>query len=127
MIGRSHRFHGRGSIRRLYANGKSVRSGLLALRYAPNPRRDAYRLGVVVSRKVSKSAVLRNRIRRRLYERVRILSSSYAAYDLLISVYDAKVADMPSDELDKEVQKLLLKAKLTTTKPTSYDTLESKD
>ena len=127
MIGRTHRFHGRGSIRRTYANGHSVRSSLLALRYSENPKRKSYRAAVVVSRKVSKSAVLRNRIRRRIYERVRILFASDKPYDLLISVYDARVADIPSAELDAELRKLLQKAKLVSAQPTTRGTLEPKD
>lgn len=124
MIGRSNRFHGRATIRRLYANGKSVRSSMLALRYAPNPRRNAYRLAVVVSRKISKSAVVRNRIRRRIYERVRILSGSLEACDLLVTVYDVRVATMASDELDREVAKLLHKARITSAETPGHDIVE---
>jgi len=116
MTARRNRFHGRASIQRLYKNGASARSGLLALRYVYNPRRDSYRLAVVVSRKVSKSAVVRNRIRRRIYERVRILySSSLKPYDLAVLVYDEKVAAMPPKELDRELNKLFQKAKLAAT------------
>jgi ribonuclease P protein component len=98
----------------LYARGESVRSGALALRFASAPpQRTTYRLAVVVSRKVSKSAVVRNRIRRRLYENVRILSSSFTSpYDLLLVVYDEKIAILPSDNLTQEVAKLIQKAKL---------------
>ncbi len=127
MIGREHRFHGRGSIQRLYKGGKSVRSGALALRYAPNPRRSSYRLAVVVSRKVSKSAVVRNRIRRRLYENVRILSSSFTApYDLILVVYDASLAELPADKLHDEVVKLIQKAKLTSANPNQHAIVEPK-
>jgi ribonuclease P protein component len=115
MIGRNNRFHGRASIQRLYKSGKLVRSASLSLRFAPNPRRTQYRLAVVVSRKVSKSAVVRNRIRRRLYENVRILSGSLSVpHDLLLVVYDESIADKPAPELRSEVEKLLKKAKLTT-------------
>lgn len=118
MIGRTHRFHGRAGIRRLQQNGKSIRSGAFALRFAPNDRTKSYRLAVVVSRKVSKSAVVRNRIRRRLYERVRILSSDFTApYDLALMVYDERIASMAAPELDQEVARLLQKAKLTSTTP----------
>ena len=114
MISRKHRFHGRASIQRLYKNSNMVRSGSLSLRYAPNPRRDQYRLAVVVSRKVSKSAVVRNRIRRRIYENVRILSESFTLpHDLLIVVYEDTIATTPVDDVYREVEKLLKKAKLT--------------
>lgn len=119
MIGRTHRFHGRAGITRLQRTGQTVRSGALNLRYAPNPRVSGYRLVVVVSRKVSKSAVVRNRIRRRLYERVRILSNSFTAapHDLSLTAYDERVADMPAAELDAEVAKMFAKAGLTSAEP----------
>lgn len=121
MIGREYRFHGRGSIQRLYGRGKAVRAGALSLRYVPNRKLPAYRLAVVVSRKVSKSAVVRNRIRRRLYERVRILSGQFpAAYDLILVVYDAALATAPAAELDRELMKLLLKAKLVPAGPQQH-------
>ncbi len=120
MIGRTNRFHGRAAIARTQKNGSSVRSGMFALKFAANPKRSSYRLAVVVSRRVSKSAVVRNRIRRRLYEHVRILSSSFtAAYDLVIMAYDEQVATIPPTALDSEVTKLFKKAKLT-----SADTLK---
>jgi len=115
MISRKHRFHGRASIQRLYKNSNMVRSGSLSMRYAPNLRRDQYRLAVVVSRKVNKSAVVRNRIRRRVYERVRILSESFdSPNDLVIVVYEDMIATASADAVHGEVVKLLKKAKLTT-------------
>ena len=113
MIGHSNRFHGRAGIQRLYAKGKSVRAGSLALKYATNGR-SSYRLAVVVSRKVSKSAVVRNRIRRRLYENVRILSDSFVEpFDLVLLAYDASLAELPTAELAREVERIVKKAKLT--------------
>jgi len=127
MISRKNRFHGRASIQRLYKNGQLARCGSLSLRYAPNPRRTQYRLAVVVSRKVSKSAVVRNRIRRRLYENVRILSTSLSApYDLSIIVYDESIAEKPVDELAEEVAKLFKKAKLTTSGTSVHAIVEPK-
>ncbi|HSX30384.1 MAG TPA: ribonuclease P protein component [Candidatus Saccharimonadales bacterium] len=115
MIGRSHRFHSRGSVRRLHRTGKTLRLGpLLVLRYAPNLQGASYRLAVVVSRKVSKSAVVRNRIRRRLYERVRILSSSFdKSYDLILIVYDESIAKLEAAKLDLQIKELFRNAKLT--------------
>ncbi len=96
------------------------------LRYAPNPRRKSYRLAIVVSRKISKSAVVRNRIRRRLYENVRILSSSFVdPYDLIIVVYDEKVAAMPAEQLAKEVAKLIQKSKLAAVKAAPHGIVET--
>lgn len=127
MISRINRFHGRASIQRLYKNGKMVRSGSLSMRFAPNSHRDQYRLAVVVSRKVSKSAVVRNRIRRRVYENVRILSNSFTApYDLMIIAYDESLADMPAESLRLDVVKLLSKAELIPSSSLAHAIVEPK-
>jgi ribonuclease P protein component len=128
MISRTHRFHGRAGLKRLYGNSKTARSGILSLRYAPNGRHTGYRLAIVVSRKVSKSAVVRNRIRRRLYESVRILSGSFTApHDLILMVYDEKVATMPAAVLATEVTKLCQKAGLSAVLAPKHAIVETKE
>lgn len=125
MLGRNFRFHGRGSITRLYARGSTVRTGSLALRYSLNPKRKDYRVAVVVSRKVSKSSVVRNRIRRRIYENVRILSKDFTApYDLVFTAFEAKIATIPAPELAADVAKLCKKAGLTSVKTAPRDIVE---
>jgi ribonuclease P protein component len=128
VIGRNNRFHGRSSLARHYAKSKSVRTSTMALRFLVNNRRREYRMAVVVSRKVSKSAVVRNRIRRRLYERVRILSTGFTEpYDLVLLAYDEKLATMPAPDLAAEVQKLLQKAATTPAQSAQHAIVESKE
>jgi len=111
MINRTHRFHGHGSLRYVYQRGELVRAGKLSLKYVLNERRQEYRLAVVVSKKVSKSAVLRNRIRRRIYEIVRHLQADITApYDLVITVFSEDVRDMPNAELTRLITSQLEKA-----------------
>ncbi len=111
MINRQHRFHGHGSLRFVYQRGASVRGAHHALRYCKNPKRHTYRLAVVVSRRVHKSAVVRNRIRRRLYEAVRLEAGGFSQpYDLVFTVYDAQVAEMTPAALRASVRDQLVKA-----------------
>lgn len=111
MISRSHRFHGHGSLRYVYQNGQTVRGPLTSLKYTVNKRRRTYRLAVVVSKKISKSAVVRNRIRRRLYEAVRQHETALVQpYDLALTVFHEQVATMPSDELQRLVRAQLRQA-----------------
>jgi ribonuclease P protein component len=113
MIGRKNRFHGHGSLRYVYRNGQTVRGPLCALKYAPNTRRTEYRLAVVVSKKVHKSAVVRNRIRRRLYETFRLESSAFKQpYDLVVTVFNEQVATLPAEEVQKMVHAQLKQAKI---------------
>ena len=72
MIASKYRFHGHGSLKFLYKNGQAVRSRYFTVRYITNPRRQQPRFAGVISKKVHKSAVGRNRIRRQVYERLRV-------------------------------------------------------
>jgi ribonuclease P protein component len=106
MLARRHRFHGLHSLDAVYRHGQTIRGPLFLVRYSPNSKRSDYRVAVVVSKKVHKSAVVRNRIRRRVYEVVRTHGLS-ANLDIIITVFDETVATMPADQLQKSLRKLL--------------------
>lgn len=106
MIGRQNRFHGYNSLRRVYRSGRMARGPLLAIKALENPRRGTYRAAVVVSRKVSKSAVARNRMRRRLYASVRELAAGFAGpYDIVITVFNDGVLQTAPTELSGQLKK----------------------
>lgn len=111
MIDASHRFHGQGSLRFVYAKGRTVRAGTVSLRYIFNSRETAYRAAVVVSRKVNKSAVVRNRVRRRIYEIIRKNAELITEpYDLIFTVYGQEVAEMPHAALSQLIISQLTQA-----------------
>jgi ribonuclease P protein component len=113
MISRKHRFHGYGSLRYVYQHGKTVRGPMSSLKFVPNTRRTSYRLAVVVSKKVNKSAVTRNRIRRRLYEAVRECESEIKEpYDMVLTVFSEQMATVPVEELREVVASQLKQAKI---------------
>lgn len=107
MIARTHRFHGRGSLRYVYSHGRTVRGQFCALKFTPNDRRKTYRTAVVISKKINKSAVVRNRIRRRIYEVVRLHMPKEQAVDMIFTVFSDKLADMPAETLQKTILSLL--------------------
>lgn len=111
MIDTTHRFQGHGSLRFVYQKGKTVRGAFGSLKYIVNKRRTTYRVAVVVSRKVHKSAVVRNRIRRRLYEIVRNEAHRITdPYDLVFIVYSDQLAELPADQLRAAICEKLEKA-----------------
>ncbi len=111
MIGRAHRFHGYGSLRGVYQRGKTARSPLINLRYSARDPKKPYRVAVVVSRKVNKSAVVRNRIRRRIYEIVRTNDQDIKpGTDLVFTVFNDQVAGLEVPKLHKTITDLLEKA-----------------
>lgn len=108
MINRGHRFHGYGSLKYVYAHGQTIRGPLFSVKSVVNQRRKAYRLAVVVSRKVNKSAVVRNRIRRRIYETVRLCEPDIIKpFDIVITVFHDTVIDLGSSDLQKQVRRQL--------------------
>jgi ribonuclease P protein component len=85
----------------------------MALRYAYNPRQTTYRLAVIVSRKIHKSAVQRNRVRRRLYAIVQQVEDRITEpCDLVLTVYSDQVVSLPQPELEELVRRLLLKGSI---------------
>jgi ribonuclease P protein component len=85
----------------------------MSLRYSPNPKRHTFRLAVVVSKKINKSAVARNRMRRRIYEAFRELELVDQPYDLVITVFQASLEELPADELRQQVASLIEQAELS--------------
>jgi len=88
-----------------------VRGSVISIKYKLDERRPGYRVAVVVSKKVSKSAVVRNRIRRRVIENIRLLEDQISQpYDLVVTIFDEKVATMPAEELTDVLKNLLRQA-----------------
>jgi ribonuclease P protein component len=108
MLIRRHRFHGYGSLKRVYSSGRTVRGSIISLRYLKRDPKRPYRAAVVVSAKVSKSAVTRNRIRRRVYEIIRANEDSIKpGTDLIFTVYSDKTARLEAAELKTQITTLL--------------------
>lgn len=113
MLAFKYRFHGHGSLRYVYTHGESARSRLLTIKHSRHPKRKTPRIAVVVSKKVHKGAVGRNRIRRRLYEIIRHeIGQFYENQDLVVIVFSSEVLTMPHDELKETVQQLLVSGNL---------------
>src|SRR5436189_5425876 len=111
MIGQKNRFHGIGSLRFVYSRGKTVRGPLFAVRVVNNNHRNSYRAAVVVSRKIHRSAVKRNRMRRRLYELTRQLAPAIdGPHDIVITVFSDQVLEVKSNLLGQQLKKQLKEA-----------------
>ncbi|HSX27983.1 MAG TPA: ribonuclease P protein component [Candidatus Saccharimonadales bacterium] len=108
MLSAAYRFHGHRSLSFLFRQGNVTRRKMLSLKYILNSRRPTSRCAVVVGRKVSKSSPVRNRIRRRIYEIVRVhWTELQSGYDMAFFVYDDSVATLEHAELEALVVGLL--------------------
>lgn len=107
MLAKKYRFHSRGGVKYTYKHGKTIRTPKMSLIYNKNIR-GYTRCAVVVSKKVDKTAVARNKIRRRVYEAIRLeLSRFPEKRDYIFVVYTKEVLSMEFTELRALVNSLL--------------------
>ncbi|MBR5389240.1 ribonuclease P protein component [Candidatus Saccharibacteria bacterium] len=107
MLVKEYRFHSRGGVKSVYRSGKTIRRPDLSLIFCDNSRGKT-RFAVVVSKKVIKSAVGRNRIRRRIYEIIRLnLDKFKKPRDYIFVIYSKAVKDQPYLELQKTIRSLI--------------------
>ena len=112
MLSKKYRFHSRGGVRYVYQKGKTIRSPRMSLVFVKNER-GFTRIAVVVSKKVMKTAVGRNRIRRRVYEALRKnLEYIPKSQDYVFVVFSKDVMTMPFSELEKSLGELVSEAKV---------------
>lgn len=113
MIPFSYRFHGHNSLRYVYKNGQAFRNHFATLKITTNKQRKRSRIAVVVGKKVLKSAVGRNRIRRRIYEYIRQQIPRFADnFDIVLVVSSSEFVSMPGNDLIDQIEGLLTQSGL---------------
>ena len=111
MIAFTNRFHGHGSLRYVYQNGQAVRSRLVTMKTIQNKHRKNSRIAVVVSKKVLKSAVGRNRIRRRVYEYIRTQLPEFTdVFDIVFIITSPEMRDIEYNEIISQIRQVLVQA-----------------
>lgn len=111
MLAARYRFHGHGSLRYLHKNGQATRTRYFVVKAVENKRRPSSRLAVVVSKKVLKSAVGRNRIRRRVYEILRNeIDSINPLFDAVVIVTTPELLVLSHSELHRLVVESFIRA-----------------
>lgn len=112
MLAKKYRFHSRGGVRFTYQKGKTIRMPKLSLVHNDNSR-GHQRFAVVISKKVMKSAVGRNRVRRRVYEAIRMnLPYFKDKKDCIFVIYSKDIKDMPYEKLIKLIRDLLEQSRI---------------
>ena len=113
MLNQKYRFHSRGGVRYVYQKGKTIRTPKASLVFVDNPR-GFMRFAVVVSKKVIKSAVGRNRVRRRVYEALRLnFDDIPKKRDYVFVIYDKNFKNIPFCEIEDILADLLAAAKIS--------------
>jgi len=111
MITRTHRFKHRLAVQAAYRGAKTARAPMMSLKYSIKYNQP-WRAAIVVSKKVSKSAVKRNRIRRRIYEWLRINENLIPeGTQMIISVFDDRIGTIEPKELSQNLESLVKQIK----------------
>lgn len=112
MLGKKYRFHSRGGVKYVFQHGKTVRRAQMSLVFVPNDK-GFTRIAVVVSKKVAKSAVERNKIRRRVFEALRLNFDLIPKNnDYIFVVFTKSVKNMKFAELEKLLGELVEESKM---------------
>ena len=112
MISSKYRFHSRGGVKYTYKNGQTIRHQNINLIYNKNTR-GKQRFAAVVSKKILKSAVGRNRIRRRIYEAIRYeLKNIKQPIDCIFVIYSKDYQTKPFSEIKQDIRVLLKQANI---------------
>jgi len=102
MLTKPYRLSRQSDFGKLKKNGRSFFSPSLRFRYLANYLPQS-RFSVVVSTKISKKAVVRNRLRRQLLEIIRLnLAKIKPGYDFLIFT-SQKALDLDYGQMEQEV------------------------
>lgn len=94
-------------FQQVFNKGRFINSDLISVRFLGNSTDDT-RVGFIVSKKVSKKAVLRNRVKRKLREVMRVnMEKIKGGFDIIIT---AKSIEL--EEIDKTLEELLKRSNL---------------
>lgn len=113
MLASKYRFHGPHSLRFVYRSGETAHSHICKIKYVQNKNQDSSRFAIVVSKKVHKSAVGRNQIRRRFYEVIRQqLPHIKAGVDIVVIVVSGEALSLSTREISENLEQLFHEAGL---------------
>ncbi len=94
-------------FQQVFNKGRFINSDLISVRFLDNNTDDT-RVGFIVSKKVSKKAVLRNRVKRKLREVMRAnMEKIKGGFDIIIT---AKSIEL--EKIDKTLEELLKRSNL---------------
>lgn len=111
MLSKKHRVSKEKNIKKILRQGKFASKDFLTIKYIPN-KLDFTRFATPVGLKISKKATVRNKIKRRLQEAIRLkLDKIRKGYDVLVMV-DKAIKDKSYQEIDRALTDSLNKARL---------------
>ncbi len=111
MLSKANRLTKEADFKLLAKKGRPFYSSLFTIKLLKSKDTDS-RFGVVISSKVSKKAVVRNKIKRRITEVIRLsMPKIKSGFDVMILVKSI-VAEKSYQEIKEDIEKLFKKAQL---------------
>jgi len=111
MLPREYKLKKDNDFKKVFEKGKFYRDGFIKIRFLKNDL-EITRFGIVISSKISKKAVFRNRIRRCLEEIIRLrLDQIKSGFDIVV-LFEPEVVDKKYKQIEEAFANLVEKAKL---------------
>ena len=107
MLRKENRLSQRSDILRVKEEGKLINASLLSLLVYKNKDKELKRFGVIVSKKISKRAVDRNKIKRLIMEALRINLDKIEGGSEILFLVRKNILGKKYDEVEKEIKKVL--------------------
>ena len=114
MVSKEYRLSGNKNFEKVFQEGQIIQAETFGLAYLNRGDNEVTRFGFIVSTKVSKLAVQRNRVKRALSEAVRFLTHQLEKGYNVVFLAKGQSMKVPTDELMREVGITLKKAGLLT-------------
>ncbi len=112
MLARENRIKKKKDFERVLKKGKGFKEDFLVLKFISNNLRQS-RFGIIISRKISKKAVIRNKIKRRLKALFRFkLAKTKRGIDIVLVVLPG-CESKNFWEMERTINKLFRKAKIS--------------
>jgi len=111
MLAKKFRLHKKSDFDKLAKSPNKFYSNNLFLRFIENEE-DFNSFAVVISKKISSKAVIRNKIRRRIYEIIRLNMNNFKKSFKIVIFVKKGVLEMEYSDLEKEILYIFKKARL---------------
>lgn len=111
MLPSQNRLKKKKDFQKVFKKGKGLRENLITLKWVNN-NLETSRFGIVISKKISKKAVLRNKIRRRLREEIKkILPHFKKGIDIVI-IANPGATKEKREKIAEDLKKIFYRARL---------------
>lgn len=110
MLPKINRLKKKKDFEKVFNDGQTIKSDIFFLKTLPNDQK-VNRIGFVVSKKIDKRAVIRNKVKRRLREAIKGFLSQLKTGQDYIFIALPKIKDKGLEEIRTTIEKTLKKNK----------------